>query len=101
MAKNEAWTAMASWVDTTVSVITNDGRNIVGTLRGYDQTNNLILDECHERVFSSKTGVESIALGLYVVRGDNVAVIGEVDDDLDQQLDFSELRAQPLKPVRH
>ena len=25
-----------------------------GTLRGYDQATNLILDECHERVYSSK-----------------------------------------------
>jgi small nuclear ribonucleoprotein (snRNP)-like protein len=38
----------------TVSVITNDGRNIIGVLRGYDQTTNLILDECHERVYSTK-----------------------------------------------
>lgn len=27
-----------------------------GTLRGYDQATNLILDECHERVYSSKVG---------------------------------------------
>ena len=38
----------------TVAVITNDGRNIVGLLRGYDQATNLILDECHERVYSTK-----------------------------------------------
>ena len=37
-----------------VSVITNDGRNIVGILRGFDVTNNLILEDCHERVYSSK-----------------------------------------------
>jgi U6 snRNA-associated Sm-like protein LSm8 len=37
-----------------VSVITNDGRNIVGTLRGYDQTTNMIMEDCHERVYSSK-----------------------------------------------
>jgi small nuclear ribonucleoprotein (snRNP)-like protein len=29
---------------------------VQGTLRGYDQATNLILDECHERVFSSKVG---------------------------------------------
>ena len=38
----------------TVSIITNDGRNIVGVLRGFDTTTNLILDDCHERVYSSK-----------------------------------------------
>ena len=37
-----------------VSVITNDGRNIVGILRGFDVTTNLLLEDCHERVYSSK-----------------------------------------------
>ena len=36
----------------TISVITNDGRSIVGILRGYDQATNIVLDECHERVYS-------------------------------------------------
>ncbi|XP_009874497.1 PREDICTED: LSM8 homolog, U6 small nuclear RNA associated, partial [Apaloderma vittatum] len=56
----------------TVAVITSDGRMIVGTLKGFDQTINLILDESHERVFSSSQGVEQVVLGLYIVRGDNV-----------------------------
>ena len=44
-----------------------------GILRGYDQATNLILDECHERVYSTKTGVEQVVLnGLHVVRGDNM-----------------------------
>lgn len=92
---------MAQYVDTTVSVITNDGRTIVGTLRGYDQATNLILDECHERVYSSKNGVEQLVLGLYVIRGDNIAVIGEIDDDKDASIDFNQVRAPPLKSVAH
>ena len=56
----------------TVTVLTNDGRHLVGTLRGYDQATNLILDECHERVYQDAAGVETIVLGLYVVRGDNM-----------------------------
>ncbi|CAM9567526.1 unnamed protein product, partial [Heterosigma akashiwo] len=55
-----------------VSVITNDGRNIVGLLKGYDQATNVILGACHERVFSPDAGVEQVALGLYIVRGDNM-----------------------------
>ncbi len=43
-----------------------------GTLKGFDQTINLILDESHERVYSSGQGVEQVILGLYIVRGDNV-----------------------------
>lgn len=55
-----------------ISVITNDGRHIVGTLRGYDQATNLILEESHERVYRDDAGVESIVLGLYLIRGDNM-----------------------------
>ena len=55
-----------------ITVITNDGRNIVGNLRGFDQTTNLILDECHERIFSPEEGVQQEVLGLYIIRGDNM-----------------------------
>ena len=43
-----------------------------GILRGFDQATNIILDECHERVFSAKLPVEQLVLGLYVIRGDNM-----------------------------
>ena len=72
--------------------------SLQGLLRGYDQTNNLVLEGCHERVFSTK-GVDLEPLGLYMIRGDNVAIIGEVDEDLDASIDFSSLQAAPLKPI--
>jgi len=55
-----------------ISVITGDGRNIVGTMKGFDQTLNLVLEGSHERIYSEAVGVSVIHLGLYVVRGDNV-----------------------------
>ena len=84
-----------------VSVITNDGRNIVGRLRGYDRAINIILEDSHERAFSSDEGVEQIVLGLYVVRGDNMAIIGELDAEKDANLNLEELRAEPLGPILH
>ncbi|XP_013416910.1 U6 snRNA-associated Sm-like protein LSm8 isoform X2 [Lingula anatina] len=74
---------------------------IVGTLKGFDQTINLILDESHERVYSSQQGVEQVVLGLYIIRGDNVAVVGEIDDEADKQVDYVNIRAEPLNPVQH
>lgn len=94
-------TALEGYVDQIINVITNDGRNIVGILRGFDQATNLILDESHERVYSTDQGVEQVVLGLYIIRGDNVAVVGEVDDDMEDSLDLSKIRAEPLKPVVH
>lgn len=92
---------LAHLVDTTISVVTNDGKIIVGILRGYDQATNLILEECHERVYSSKSGVEQHMLGLYLIRGDNIAVIGELDEEVDSKIDFSQVRAAPLKSILH
>lgn len=51
-----------------VSVITNDGRNIVGILRGFDVTTNLILEDCHERVYSSKARSQRLACRVRVLR---------------------------------
>ncbi|XP_059476464.1 U6 snRNA-associated Sm-like protein LSm8 [Neocloeon triangulifer] len=90
-----------SYVNHTVSIITQDGRNFVGTLKGFDQTINLILDESHERVYSVNAGVEEVPLGLHIIRGDNVAIIGEIDDEADSNLDLSTVRAEPLGAVMH
>ncbi|OXU22810.1 U6 snRNA-associated Sm-like protein LSm8 [Nasonia vitripennis] len=92
---------LESYVNHTVSIITSDGRNFIGTLKGFDQTINLILDESHERVYSTTQGVEQVVLGLHIIRGDNVAVIGELDDEMDARLDLSVIRAEPLSSVAH
>lgn len=55
----------------TVSVITADGRIILGVLKGFDQTINLILDDSFERVFTMN-GVEQVKLGVFIIRGENV-----------------------------
>jgi U6 snRNA-associated Sm-like protein LSm8 len=91
---------LEDFVDQTVLVITADGRSIVGTLRGFDQTINLILEECHERVYSGH-GVSQMLLGLYVLRGDNIAAIGELDEVKDKKLDLASVNAPPVKPVVH
>lgn len=44
-----------------------------GTLRGFDQTVNVILENCVERVYE-EDGVDQVPLGLYIVRGDNLYV---------------------------
>lgn len=92
---------LEKYVDQIINVITNDGRNIVGILRGFDQATNLILDECHERVYSLDAGVEQVVLGLYIIRGDNIAVVGELDEDVELTLDLTTVRAEPIKPVVH
>ena len=40
-------------------------------------------------------------LGLHIVRGDNIAVIGEVDEELDKRWDLTSVRAEPLISIVH
>ncbi|GLV36940.1 uncharacterized protein CBL_02225 [Carabus blaptoides fortunei] len=90
---------LESFVNHTVSIITSDGRNFIGTLKGFDQTINIILDESHERVYSSTTGVEQVVLGLHIIRGDNVAIVGQIDEETDSRLNLSSIKAEPLNSV--
>ena len=60
---------------------------------------NLILEDTHERVYSTNAGVEQVVLGLHLVRGDNIAVIGEVDEEIDKRIDLSNVRAEPIASI--
>eukprot|EP00697_Spironema_sp_BW2_P000123 gnl/Spiro4/10174_TR5407_c0_g1_i1.p1 gnl/Spiro4/10174_TR5407_c0_g1~~gnl/Spiro4/10174_TR5407_c0_g1_i1.p1 ORF type:complete len:101 (+),score=26.98 gnl/Spiro4/10174_TR5407_c0_g1_i1:66-368(+) len=93
--------AMEEWIGHQVSVLTCDGRNIVGTLRGFDQVINIILNDAVERVYSTTSGVEVVQLKLYIVRGDNICCLGLLDEDLDAALDPAQIRGHPIKPILH
>ena len=60
---------------------------------------NIVLAECHERIYSKTAGVESHSLGLFLVRGDNVAIIGEIDNDIEGVIDYNQVKANPLNPM--
>ena len=61
---------LESYVNRMVSIITADGRNFIGTLKGFDQTINRILDDTHERIYSPNQGVEQVSeqLGCMVTK---------------------------------
>ena len=86
-------------VGKVVTVLTLDGRTLVGTLRGLDALCNLVLEGAHERVFSAAGGVEREPLGLFLVRGDTVAVIGELDEAEDAKVDWANVRGAALASV--
>lgn len=73
---------LVEWRERSICVVTVDGRIIFGKLVGYDQVQNLILNDTKERVYSDSALTEEVDLGLYVIRGDNVCMIGEYDKDL-------------------
>jgi len=82
-------------VDQVINVLTNDGRCYVGTLKSFDQAMNMMLKDCMEKVYSMEKGVEFIKLGAYFVRGDNVAIVSEIDPLVEQKLNYDNIRANP------
>ncbi|KAL0078242.1 N-alpha-acetyltransferase 38, NatC auxiliary subunit [Phycomyces blakesleeanus] len=87
------------YINLNVLVITLDGRVLVGKLRGTDQTANVVLEKCHERVFS-QDGTEIVPLGLYMIRGDCICTIGEIDAEKEEELDITQFKADPLRPTK-
>ncbi|RDX85238.1 Sm-like protein LSM1B [Mucuna pruriens] len=59
-------------------VLLRDGRKLMGTLRSFDQFANAVLEGACERVIVGELYCD-IPLGLYVIRGENVVLIGELD----------------------
>jgi U6 snRNA-associated Sm-like protein LSm1 len=65
-------------VDKQLMVVLRDGRTLIGYLRSIDQYANLLLSKTIERIHVGKK-YGDIPRGIYLVRGENVVLIGEVD----------------------
>jgi U6 snRNA-associated Sm-like protein LSm8 len=74
------FTSCINIITETVCVVTSDGRIILGELVGYDQVQNLVLNDAKERVYTEGSAPETVELGLYVIRGDNVCMIADYDE---------------------
>ncbi|XP_024382029.1 sm-like protein LSM7 [Physcomitrium patens] len=74
---------LAKFVDRGVSVKLSGGRQVTGTLKGYDQLLNLVLDEATENLRDSddplKTTDQMRQLGLIVCRGTAVMLVAPTD----------------------
>ncbi|CAA0822439.1 Sm-like protein LSM1B [Striga hermonthica] len=71
-------TSLASYLDKKLLVLLRDGRKLMGILRSFDQFANAVLEGACERVIVGDLYCD-IPLGLYVIRGENVVLIGELD----------------------
>ncbi|KAL4401626.1 U6 snRNP-associated protein Lsm7 [Malassezia pachydermatis] len=80
--KKEAILNLAKYVDKQIRVKFSGGREVVGTLKGYDQLMNLVMDDVeeilHESLSGNTTG-DRRTLGLAVLRGTNLTLISPVD----------------------
>lgn len=66
-------------MDKQITVKFNGGREVVGTLKGYDQLMNLVLDDVKETMRDDEGNESSRELGLIVARGTLLVLISPVD----------------------
>jgi U6 snRNA-associated Sm-like protein LSm1 len=66
-------------LDHRILIVLRDGRHLIGKLRSFDQFMNLILEDTCERVLLTGKYCD-FPLGLYIVRGDNIVLLGEIDE---------------------
>ncbi|CCW70969.1 unnamed protein product [Phytomonas sp. Hart1] len=89
-----------------VSVVTTDGRNLVGVLHSADQLLNLVLTSCVERTaapFNGREGgekMEESPLGVMLVRGANVVAVGAIDVHAEAEANPSLWTGRDMPPAQ-
>lgn len=95
---------LASYVTKKVLIVTVDSRVLVGKLESYDQLTNLVLSGALERVIRTPDEPEDsqeVPLGLYIVRGDNVCTVGLVDEELDNSINWAQVKGSAIGTTKH
>jgi U6 snRNA-associated Sm-like protein LSm8 len=89
-----------------VQILTAEGRTFTGILRGIDQVLNSVLESCQERIYSPNSPMQTVDLGLYIIRGELIAVIGtteltsgEFDVEAEKEIDMDGLRGDQLPRI--
>ncbi|XP_045188982.1 U6 snRNA-associated Sm-like protein LSm1 [Mercenaria mercenaria] len=77
-------------IDKKLLVVLRDGRTLIGILRSIDQFANLVLHRTIERIHVGKK-YGDIPRGIFIVRGENVVLLGEVDLENENNLPLDEV----------
>ncbi|KAJ9630144.1 uncharacterized protein PV06_04987 [Exophiala oligosperma] len=77
--KKENILDLTKYVDKEITVKFNGGREVVGTLKGYDQLMNLVLDDVKETMRDDEGNETTRSLGLIVARGTLLVMVSPLD----------------------
>ena len=83
--------SLVEQLDRRMMVVLRDGRHLIGYLRSFDQFSNMVMEDvCERRILQTKGAdgklcayYADVRLGLYMVRGDSMVLLGEVDEEVD------------------
>ncbi|XP_041980372.1 U6 snRNA-associated Sm-like protein LSm1 [Aricia agestis] len=82
-------------LDKKLMVLLRDGRTLIGYLRCVDQFANLVLHKTIERIHVGQE-YGDIPRGIFIVRGENVVLLGEIDKDKEDNLPLTEVSVDDI-----
>ncbi|KAJ5917659.1 hypothetical protein N7466_011213 [Penicillium verhagenii] len=96
--------SLQTYINKKVLILTVDGRTLLGNLLSTDQLTNLVLTNTVERIIRTPEDDEAsteIEHGLYLIRGDNVVVCGEVDEKIDADIDWTKVKGEVIRDTKN
>lgn len=96
---------LTSYLRKRVSVITTDGRNLIGVLHSADQVLNVVLTSCIERVLAPHDAdkpqpVEEVQLGVLMIRGSDVVSVALIDVYEEARTDATQWTGRDMPPAK-
>ncbi|XP_037952139.1 U6 snRNA-associated Sm-like protein LSm1 [Teleopsis dalmanni] len=82
-------------VDKKLMVLLRDGRTLIGYLRSVDQFANLVLHRTIERIHVGNE-YGDIPRGVFIIRGENVVLLGEIDREKETKLPLKEISVDEI-----
>lgn len=76
-------------------VLLRDGRTLIGFLRSVDQFANLVLHRTIERIHVGNE-YGDIPRGVFIIRGENVVLLGEIDREKEMKLPLKEVSVEEI-----
>ena len=87
---------LAAYQSKRVSVVTKDGRHLLGILESSDAQMNVVLSSGVERIYSPTDEPVESAVGVLMLRGQNVVSVGLVNTVEEAAIRVADLRSAPL-----
>ena len=78
--------SLAEQLDKPIMAVLQDGRLLLGTLISYDHFGTLVLKDAKERQVGKTHYCDIEQPGIYVLRGETLCALGEIDPKLDANL---------------
>mmetsp|Transcript_43356 Transcript_43356/g.72271 ORF Transcript_43356/g.72271 Transcript_43356/m.72271 type:complete len:124 (-) Transcript_43356:696-1067(-) len=89
-------TALVEELDKKQLILLRDGRKYIGFLRSFDQFANLVLEDAYERIIVGEQ-YGDIPLGLYIIRGENVVLLGQIDPEKEVPAGLTKVTPSEIK----